>query len=116
MKVTVDVYGHLAPGANKTAADRLDETGRNPHETGREEGGYGLRRNPSKRIGGAEGARTPDPKTASLVLSQLSYSPTRSEDYRPCNGLSRNAAICERFSPRQPASNSPQIDRSLLLV
>src|SRR5438552_9688283 len=28
-------------------------------------------------IGGAEGARTPDPKTASLVLSQLSYSPTR---------------------------------------
>src|SRR5438445_8426517 len=27
--------------------------------------------------GGAEGIRTPDPKTASLVLSQLSYSPTR---------------------------------------
>ena len=26
--------------------------------------------------GGAEGSRTPDPKTASLVLSQLSYSPT----------------------------------------
>src|SRR5262245_6980284 len=29
------------------------------------------------KIGGAEGSRTPDPKTASLVLSQLSYSPTR---------------------------------------
>src|SRR5256886_4415795 len=29
------------------------------------------------RNGGAEGIRTPDPKTASLVLSQLSYSPTR---------------------------------------
>ena len=28
--------------------------------------------------GGAEGIRTPDPKTASLVLSQLSYSPTAS--------------------------------------
>jgi hypothetical protein len=27
-------------------------------------------------LGGAEGDRTPDPKTASLVLSQLSYSPT----------------------------------------
>ena len=26
-------------------------------------------------FGGAEGDRTPDPKTASLVLSQLSYSP-----------------------------------------
>jgi len=30
------------------------------------------------RLGGAEGIRTPDPKTASLVLSQLSYSPTAS--------------------------------------
>jgi hypothetical protein len=29
------------------------------------------------KVGGAEGSRTPDPKTASLVLSQLSYSPTR---------------------------------------
>src|SRR3990172_4670135 len=29
-----------------------------------------------KILGGAEGDRTPDPKTASLVLSQLSYSPT----------------------------------------
>src|SRR4051794_25644013 len=29
------------------------------------------------KSGGAEGIRTPDPKTASLVLSQLSYSPTR---------------------------------------
>ena len=26
--------------------------------------------------GGAEGNRTPDPQTASLMLSQLSYSPT----------------------------------------
>src|SRR3989440_11146648 len=39
----------------------------------------GLRRlrNPASEIGGAEGSRTPDPKPASLVLSQLSYSPTR---------------------------------------
>ena len=29
------------------------------------------------KLGGAEGDRTPDPKTASLVLSQLSYSPDR---------------------------------------
>jgi hypothetical protein len=33
--------------------------------------------------GGAEGARTPDPKTASLVLSQLSYSPMSFEEYCP---------------------------------
>ena len=31
--------------------------------------------NPLNKLGGAEGDRTPDPKTASLVLSQLSYSP-----------------------------------------
>jgi hypothetical protein len=31
--------------------------------------------NPLNILGGAEGDRTPDPKTASLVLSQLSYSP-----------------------------------------
>ncbi len=31
--------------------------------------------NPFIYLGGAEGDRTPDPKTASLVLSQLSYSP-----------------------------------------
>src|SRR5262249_1548828 len=39
--------------------------------------GYGSLRNPASKNGGAEGSRTPDPKTASLVLSQLSYSPTR---------------------------------------
>src|SRR4029453_6345953 len=34
------------------------------------------------KVGGAEGSRTPDPKTASLVLSQLTYSPTRRRPYR----------------------------------
>ena len=38
IKVTVDVYGHLVPCANKAAVDRLDETGRNPDATGREKG------------------------------------------------------------------------------
>jgi hypothetical protein len=34
IKITVDVYGHLIPGTNKAAVDRLDEaTGRNPHAT-----------------------------------------------------------------------------------
>jgi len=35
----------------------------------------GLVSQPFESFGGAEGDRTPDPKTASLVLSQLSYSP-----------------------------------------
>jgi integrase len=34
IKITVDIYGHLVPGANKAAVDRLDDTSvRNPHET-----------------------------------------------------------------------------------
>jgi site-specific recombinase XerD len=34
IKITVDMYGHLIPGANKAAVDRLnDATGRNPHTT-----------------------------------------------------------------------------------
>jgi integrase len=34
IKITVDVYGHLIPGTNKAAVDRLDEaTGRNPYAT-----------------------------------------------------------------------------------
>ena len=94
IKVTVDVYGHLVPGANKAAVDRLDAqtltgpgglrsaqpdaTPAQPAAPRTHARGYGLRRNPARRFGGAEGARTPDPKTASLVLSQLSYSPTAS--------------------------------------
>jgi hypothetical protein len=29
IKVTVDIYGNLVPGANRGAVDRLDVTGRN---------------------------------------------------------------------------------------
>ncbi len=35
IKVTVDIYGHLVPGSNREAVDRLDVTGRNPDATGR---------------------------------------------------------------------------------
>src|SRR5262249_40319240 len=34
IKVTVDIYGHLVPGSNRAAVDRLDVTGRNPRATG----------------------------------------------------------------------------------
>jgi integrase len=34
IKITVDIYGHLVPGANKQAVDRLDDaTGRNLYAT-----------------------------------------------------------------------------------
>jgi integrase len=36
IQVTVDIYGHLIPGANRQAVDRLDDaTGRNPGATGK---------------------------------------------------------------------------------
>ena len=39
IQITVDIYGHLIPGANRQAVDRLDDaTGRNPDATGKEEG------------------------------------------------------------------------------
>ena len=38
IQVTVDIYGHLIPGANKAAVDRLDVTERNPRATANETG------------------------------------------------------------------------------
>src|SRR5262249_20538699 len=56
-----------------------------------------------KRNGGAEGSRTPDPKTASLVLSQLSYSPTREITLQTraerCQGMVPGAGV-EPARPR----------------
>ena len=75
IKVTVDIDGHLVPGASKAAAGRLDAASRTPRATGQTNGATGSSRNPACPNGGAEGDRTPDPETASLVLSQLSYSP-----------------------------------------
>jgi integrase len=36
IKITVDTYGHLVPGSNRAAVDRLDRTGRNPRATAME--------------------------------------------------------------------------------
>ena len=37
IKLTVDTYGHLVPGANRAAVDRLDDaTGRNLYATSRQ--------------------------------------------------------------------------------
>ena len=34
IRITVDIYRHLVPGANKAAVDRLDDASvRNPHAT-----------------------------------------------------------------------------------
>jgi len=33
IRLTVDIYGHLVPGANRDAVDRLDAAIRNPRAT-----------------------------------------------------------------------------------
>jgi hypothetical protein len=50
-------------------------------------------------LGGAEGDRTPDPKTASLVLSQLSYSPTLFLFKREINLTSRTYVVKKKDGP-----------------
>jgi integrase len=42
IKVTVDIYGHLVPGSNREAVDRLDVTGRNPDATERTDAEVGV--------------------------------------------------------------------------
>ena len=80
-------YQHLAPDYLKQAMrsldrPRADDFVRHYLGTGRKTG-LRVASEPREKIGGAEGARTPDPKTASLVLSQLSYSPMSLEEYCP---------------------------------
>jgi hypothetical protein len=71
IKVTVDVYGHLVPGGEqggrrspgRAGPDGLrgtqpDATPAQPGALRTHARGYGLRRNPARRFGGAEGART----------------------------------------------------------
>jgi hypothetical protein len=53
--------------------------------------------NPLFFLGGAEGDRTPDPKTASLVLSQLSYSPILPR-YKVTNVTSRFIVVKKKDS------------------
>ena len=83
-------YAHLAPAHKRKAVNVLDSllntpTSAHPQSTDHEltqeldtpnrKGASPCQLNPLINLGGAEGDRTPDPKTASLVLSQLSYSP-----------------------------------------
>jgi hypothetical protein len=55
--------------------------------------------NPLIILGGAEGDRTPDPKTASLVLSQLSYSPMLFLFKEEINLTSRTDVVKKKDGP-----------------
>jgi hypothetical protein len=91
----------------------------------RRETGLRIAPQPRSLIGGAEGSRTPDPKTASLVLSQLSYSPTRSDNDTGLTGGRQCRLVGERgleplrpcghriLSPdRLPIPTLPHVDRA----
>jgi len=66
IKVTVDIYGHLVPGANKAAVDRLDVTGRNPRATGNETGATALAVTPEKLMVELRGIEPLTPRLPAL--------------------------------------------------
>ena len=75
IQLTVDIYGHLVPGGNRGAVDRLDTwgaTGRNPGATSASER---LLQNQAKSLvvnGEPPRNRTENPQIKSLLLCQLS--------------------------------------------
>ena len=96
IKVTVDVYGHLVPGANKAAVDRLDQTAVLPEDWR------------DRLAGSADGARrrtAPDgtpaaPTAAERTRGVTDRSVTPREELVELRGL-------EPLTPRLPALCSP---------
>ena len=81
MRTTMDIYSHVMPALAREAADRmgavlLSPLATNGNQTGNQDF---LELGPSAssplEMGGAEGTRTPDPHTASVVRYQLRHSP-----------------------------------------
>src|SRR5215218_6948598 len=82
MRTTMDIYSHVMPALAREAADRmgallLPGKGRQTATTTatRNEIGPGPSDESPGPEGGAEGTRTPDPHTASVVRYQLRHSP-----------------------------------------
>ena len=66
IKVTVDIYGHLVPGANKAAVDRLDVTGRNLGATANETGATARAVTPEKGMVELRGLEPLTPRLPAL--------------------------------------------------
>src|SRR3954471_14109554 len=82
MRTTMDIYSHVMPALAREAADRmgallLPGKGRQPATTTatRDDAGRSPEGERPGHRGGAEGTRTPDPHTASVVRYQLRHSP-----------------------------------------
>src|SRR5215210_3861878 len=84
MRTTMDIYSHVMPALAREAADRMGailltskggQTATRTATTDIVDSGHD-EESPAQ-MGGAEGTRTPDPHTASVVRYQLRHSPLR---------------------------------------
>ena len=84
MRTTMDIYSHVMPALAREAADRMGtilltskgiQTATKTATTELVESAQN-EESPAQ-MGGAEGTRTPDPHTASVVRYQLRHSPLR---------------------------------------
>jgi integrase len=107
MRTTMDIYSHVMPALAREAADRMGTlllpgkggqtatTTATRDDSGRPPGGE----RPGHR-GGAEGTRTPDPHTASVVRYQLRHSPLPDPVWCPSRGpMYRAARALRRRGP-----------------
>src|SRR5919112_1792949 len=82
MRTTMDIYSHVMPALAREAADRMStlllpgKGGQTATTTAtRDDSGRSPEGERPGHTGGAEGTRTPDPHTASVVRYQLRHSP-----------------------------------------
>jgi len=127
MRTTMDIYSHVMPALAREAADRMGaallgdpDAGDPRRTTANARGLQPIATKAATRVidddladrsrpanpGGAEGTRTPDPHTASVVRYQLRHSPRmRAGLGRPRLDRTR-ARPCDR--PREPQREEPR--------
>ena len=72
IQITVDTYGHLVPGGNRAAVDRLDDEPTQPNATPAQPEGSDASEKVEKSAGEPRRNRTYNPQIKSLLLCQLS--------------------------------------------
>jgi integrase len=102
IQVTVDIYGHLVPGGNRAAVDRLDsDTSRRIPDASGEPQQLAVGNDKFFGINGEPGGnRTPNPQIKSLLLCQLSYRPAAlahgASVRAPCPATSTHSSCRQR--------------------
>src|SRR3954464_4688758 len=115
MRTTMDIYSHVMPALAREAADRMGalllagkgrQTATRTATTDLVESAQN-EESPAQ-MGGAEGTRTPDPHTASVVRYQLRHSPLRPGLVAPSRGqLCRAGGLGRRKGVATPAARTP---------